>query len=275
MSLYLFLIALSPQFCGASPTAVVQSLEASFVQDKKIAYKGYLITSSYDPNTSIALATIKLRGRILARMKQTDNFLNSTQMALVSILGKGTKQVIIEQSSLGNKCCFYYRIYDLFPRLHLIFDSKKYPVGHDRPEIVDLDKDGVAELVMDDLTITFAEWLPFISSPRPAVTFKYEKRAGRYLPANRKFAGHILRGVEEEIAKVKEMNRDIEGTSSQEYLMHLLEVFSSLVYAGYASKAWAFYAKQYKLRDKRVFRTETQRWLLKDRVYRSIYRIKH
>ena len=45
MKLYLFLIALSPQFWGASPT-VAQSLEALFVQDKKIAYKGYLITGS-------------------------------------------------------------------------------------------------------------------------------------------------------------------------------------------------------------------------------------
>jgi hypothetical protein len=274
MSLYLFLTVISHQFCGASPT-VMQSLEASFVQDKKIVYKGYLITSSYDPNTSIALATIKLRGRTLARMKQTDNFLNSTQMALVSILGKGTKQVVIEQSSLGNKCCFYYRIYDLFPRFRLVFDSSKYPVGHDRLEIVDLDKDGMAELVIDDLTITFAEWLAFISSPRPTTIFKYEKRPGRYLPANRKFAGYILRGIGEGIAKVKEMNRDIEATSSQEYLMHFLEVFSSLAYAGHARRAWAFYDKQYKLHNKKGFRTEIKRWLLKDQVYRWIYRIKH
>jgi len=273
MNLYLLLIALSPQFCGASPI-VAQSLEASFVQDKKIAYKGYLISSSYDPHTRIAFATIKLRGKFLARMKQTDNFLNSTQMALVSLLGKGTKQVIIEQSTLGNKCCFYYRIYDLFPRFRLIFASERYPVGHDRPEIVDLDKDGIAELVMDDLIITFAEWLAFISSPRPTVIFKYEKRAARYLPANRKFAGHILRGVEEDFAKVKEMNRDIEGASSEGYLMHFLEVFSRLVYAGRARKAWAFYDKQYKLRDKGVFRTEIKRWLIKDPVFRSIYRIK-
>ena len=208
-------------------------------------------------------------------MKQTDNFLNSTDMALVSILGKGTEQLIIEQSSLGNKCCFYYRIYDLFPRFRLIFDSERYPVGHDRPEIVDLDKDGVAELVMDDLIITFAEWLAFISSPRPPVIFKYKKRAGRYLPANKTFVSHILEGVEEEIAKVKEMNRDVAGRSSEEYRMHFLEVFSRLVYAGRASKAWTFYDKQYKLGDKRVFRRQIHTWLLKDPIYRSIYQIKH
>lgn len=283
MKLRMMVVALTIQLFA--PVLVsAQTIEPYFVKGNRLSYKGYSVTSSYNSTRYIGVAVIRKNGRVLTRMKETINGQDSTRMGLVTLLGGKTKQLIIEQSSGGNKCCFYYRIYELFPRLHLIFNSEKYPIGDgfDELKFLDVDKDGVLEFTQESLTIAFAEWLSYPASPLPTVIFKYDSRTREYLPANHRFVARSLRGIKQTIARVKAINNaiaapvsDRSDVYSEEYLASVLDVFFTYLYAGKERQAWSFYTHQYKLEDKLALKNRISGLIRKDAIYRAIYAASH
>jgi hypothetical protein len=129
--------------------------------------------------------------------------------------------------------------------------------------------------------VSFAEWLSFIASPRPTIIFKYDKERQEYLPANHRFVARSLKGVNEEIKRIKELNQmlaqspdDYRVRNSEEYRSLTLDVFFTYVYAGRRNRAWAFYHRFYRLQDKKQLRSNIHKLFAKDALYRAIYAAK-
>jgi hypothetical protein len=80
------------------------------------------------------------------------------------------------------------------------------------------------------------------ATPLPTVVFKYDKRAGRYLPANHRYRDYLLKGIESEIS-------ELPTVVGERYLARRLDVLLRLLYAGKEKEGWEFFDKAYTLPD--------------------------
>jgi hypothetical protein len=126
-----------------------QALSGIFVAGQHLSYKGYHIIVSHTRNGDRSIISVRRGARILIRWSNRDGPINddSSRGGLVRLLGKRTKQLVIQQSSGGAHCCLHWRVYDLFPKFRLIFDSEPYPIedAMNDAELTDIDRDGTLE----------------------------------------------------------------------------------------------------------------------------------
>lgn len=251
-----------------------QSIEA--VVNENI-YRNYKVTTTYDGNNYTQRAEISRSGKVVALIDPYETTLSSEAMRVrfQSLLGSGTKQLVISQSSGGAHCCNLYRIYDLYPRFRLIFISDDFPVWDyiEDFEFVDVDRDGNMELI-DDIN-TFADYEAVFSlSVMPKMIFKYDRRKGKYQPANRLFRSQALGDIEKEKRAIVQFNRRFTELKWADdywtYKYEILHVLLRYVYAGLKDIGWEFYDRNCKLAcyDK----NDIKATLAKDKAYQFIYR---
>lgn len=266
----LFLSLLAPASLSA------QTLDQIFISGDRLTHGDYEVTRSYNAAAQRSTATIRRRGRVLATFNEGGGpDRDSTRIGLFSLLGEGTQQLIIEQYSGGAHCCWRYWIYNLTPVFRRIYDSAAYgpdQVGH-MLELADLNRSGQYELTQSVMSFDYFE-LPHAQSPFPPAVFQYQWRTGRYQLANRRFPDHVLRGVEENIREVQELNRRFNPRSEQfreTYLAATLQVVLKYIYAGREREAWAFYDREYRLPDKEEMRGKIRRQLRTSAIYNALY----
>lgn len=112
---------------GLVPLTVAhgQDLEALFNGNNIAEYNGYRITRTYEKEGAFfgRSQTVIKRGKaVLARIDGYE-FEDATRFALIRLLGKERKQLIVESYSGGGHCCTSYHIYDLGPRFRVLFDG--------------------------------------------------------------------------------------------------------------------------------------------------------
>jgi len=261
------------QFSGPDQSDASMLLNKICMPTDSLEYKGFEVSRSYEPKTEKSSVTIKKGGKVLAvnNVKSVLADKESSCFGLYPALGRETKQLIIVQTTGGAHCCLVYRIYDFEPKLHLIFDSEKYPVGDgfDELKFVDIDGDGVMEFTQRDMTFDYWQGLAYTASPHPEVVFQYDRKAKKYYPAKRKFAGYLLKGIEEEIG-------NLDKEDPYQDLANELDITLRYIYAGKEKQAWRFFDKEYGLKTGLENEMKSQKFQIKkalkgDPVYRFIY----
>lgn len=261
----LLMLILTPLF-AQTPIGVL-------TQDDRLLYMGYEVEKRYDPEGDFWFAVLKKGDEVLATFDRgyTKEW---TSFGLFPFLGKDTKQVIVEQFSGGAHCCWSYWIVDLSPDLGVVYDSQEYPVGYTL-DALDLDKDGVFEFTQGLRTFEYFNRLCYAISPIPTVVFGYDLERNRYLPISHMFPECLLKGIENDIERVKQFQEKTDfvayDDSSGDYLSLVLQVVLCYVYAGQEEKAWLFYDREYNLPDKEEMKSKIEKQLEHCLVYQEIY----
>ena len=257
-------------------SAQTVNLEDIYAKGNKISYHGYDVTRAVNERREVSTATISKGGRVLVRFSDGGPSPSFTNVALFSLLGGDSKQLIINQYSGGAHCCTTIRIYDLEgPRPKPLYDNLRYDVDFS-PVLVDIDHDGVYEFTQPVMAFDYFDRLSHASSPFPQMAFRYDKSAGKYVPAGREYADYLLSDVGKYSDDVKKLSRELTSTRYQEdagdYLGAVLQVVLQYIYVGREQEGWDFYDREYRLDDKALMKTKVKGVLRKSVVYNSIYR---
>jgi hypothetical protein len=260
-----FLLAAAPLY--------TQSLESVFTDEDTLLYKGYEVTRLYDSQNEVWFAILKKADEVITTFTSGGQLKEWTNFGLFPFLGPETSQLIVEQFSGGAHCCWSYWIFNATGDLELLYTSEEYPVGYGLTPM-DLDADGVFEFTQTILSFDYFDRLPHALSPLPAAVFKYEK-SDRYLPANQLFPDYLLKGIDDDIKRVKGFNDTLDFKTYDdphgEYLSAVLEVVLRYIYAGKEDEAWAFYEKAYRLPDKEEMESKIREKLKDCPIYKHIY----
>lgn len=239
-----------------------------------ISYGDYSIETKFPANGSRPYFTIKRGRHLLSKHSGLIASDIGMKIELVDLLHAQSKQLLLRMYTGGNHCCDIIRIYDLGPRLRLLFRSSDYDLN-DREglryfEVKQLDNDAPLELVAESYAFAYFDNLPWVSSPMPEIIFDYNAGTRKFTIANRRFSKYLLRDVDEwksETMKIRDVDRN-------QYRVSMFSIFVRLAYAGRKERAMQLYfedhyLKRFHLTHNRVL---IQTALNNDAAYRAIYR---
>ena len=261
----------SPQ-ATPTPSVSAQSKEILmseiFTRDESLSYNGFDIEKISKTKRSksyiqdLSYVVIKKNGRVSAKFGgPIANPLTATAIGLFPLLGEKTKQLIIYQTlpRAGR-----HWIVELTANPKVLFDSRDYEVGREEVRAIDLDGDGVYEIGLYVTRFYGAfNQLSVVNTPLPTVFFRYDKRAGRYLPANHRYRDYFLKNIEAEI-------RDLPTAVGEQYLASRLNVLLRFLYAGKVKAGWEFFDKAYTLPDADKIKAIVKERLENTPAYKSI-----
>jgi hypothetical protein len=93
----------------------------------------------------------------------------------------------------------------LSPTFQVLFDSGYYGVGREEFRVIDIDKDGIYEILLPVTAFyTMQDKMYIAEIPLPQIIFKYDPQAKKYFPANSLFQDYVLRGIESDIKKLNQ-----------------------------------------------------------------------
>jgi len=196
--------------------------------------------------------------------------MNATDIGLFPLSGSKTKQLIISQTvPRGGR----HWIVELTANPKVIFDSGDYEVGGEELWAVDLDGDSVYEIWLF-VTSFYGEFdqLSVASTPLPTVVFRYDRQAGRYLPANRRYRDYLLKGIEAEISALPTEISPLRTAAGELYLARRLDVLLRFLYAGKEKEGWEFFNKAYTLPDAGKIKARVREVLQEAPAYKFIRR---
>ncbi len=249
-----------------------QKLRDILSDSKTLSYRDYTVSILVSRDGKLSTAAVKRTGRVIARSVNANGPFSEifvhTRIGFVSLLGKRTNQLIIQQYSGGAHCCLSWRIYDLYPKFRLIFDSARYPIGDamEDAELIDVDHDGQLEFVHQSNQFAYFDGACFTCLSLPDVVFRFDRRAQRYLPANHVFRRYALRQVPFDLEQLRRRE-----DNPSEYWAYTLNVVLRYIYAGMEKRAWAFFAKTYGGRSNRELKNKIRLNLRTDGIYRFLY----
>jgi hypothetical protein len=228
--------------------------------EKRKRLKGKLQALSYSQELSYAV--IKKNGKVLAEFEGIHGgLMNATDIGLFPFLGGKTKQLIISQTlpRTGR-----HWIVELTANPKVLFDSGDYEVGREEVWTVELDGDGVYEIWLY-VTTFYNEFdqLSVMRTPLPKMVFRYDKRAGRYLPANHRYRDYLLKDLEPGIS-------NLPTTVGEQYLASRLNVLLRLLYTGKEKEGWEFFDKAYTLPDADKIKAKVKEVLRNAPAYKFI-----
>jgi hypothetical protein len=230
---------------SAQPEEILMS--DIFTREKSLSYKGFKIATIAKPKRSkshlqgLSYVVIKKNERVLAKFGgPIDDPLAATDIGLFPLLGGKSKQLIISQTvPRGGR----HWIVELTANPKVLFDSGDFEVGREEVWTVDLDGDGVYEIWLFVTSFYGAfNQLSVMATPLPKMVFRYDKREGRYLPANHRYRDYLLKGIETEIS-------NLPTAVGERYLASRLNVLLRLLYAGKEKEGWEFFDNAYTLPD--------------------------
>lgn len=255
----------------------------SFVSESELSHLGYTIERSSrkgllysdedgTPNhyVDVQFVTVKRGGKVLG-VFDADLYSgprNIANFGFYRFLDDGVEQLFISQDIFrGGK----QWVVSLSPDFKVIFNGDYWAVGREAWDIetVDIDEDGIYEIIAPTcIFYGFANLSP-AGTPLPGIVFKYSKQSKRYLPANPQFSDHVLARAELLKSQIRPTGDPIENHN---HLSDVLNVTLDYVFAGRQKEAWTFFDQAYKLPDKTKVKTEVQCELNSSPVYRFIYR---
>ena len=237
----------SPQATPTPPESAQPkeiSMSDIFTREKSLSYNGFNIaTIAKSKPIELSYAVIKKDGRVLAKFDSPHlhgGLMNATNIGLFPLLEGKTKQLIISQTlpRTGR-----HWIVELAANPKVLFDSGDYEVGREEVWAVDLDGDGVYEIGLYVTSFYGAfNQLSVMNTPLPKMIFRYDKRAGKYLPANHSYRDYLLKDIETNIS-------NLPTVVGERYLASRLNVLLRLLYTGKEKEGWEFFDKAYTLPD--------------------------
>ena len=260
----------------AEPAAV--SIGDSLVREDELAYRGYTVRKYYRDvrapdapggRAEVAYAALERGGKAVRSFDAGvySGFGNSAGFGLFPFLGGGEKQLVVSQDAPRAGAQW---VVSLSPRPRVIYDGPAFGAGREADDVLveDLDGDGAYEILAPVCAFYgFRDWaLDPAGTPLPPAVFKYDAKAGKYLPANRLFRARLLKDVE--AAKSKVRGPGAPGP----HLSDVLSVVLTYVYAGDERAAWEFYDAAYGLPDKAAVKRDVKGVLRAEPVYRFLYK---
>ena len=251
-----------------------QETSPDFVRSDTLSYEGYEVVKlkkkveyEYDRGKrkliEVSYTAMKKNGRVLAEFDGVRYPLgNSNDFGLVSALARETKQLIISQSiPRGGR----HWIVDFSPEFRILFDSDYWHVGREDITLIDIDRDGVYEILLEDPSFYMSLPISVAETPLTRIIFKYDALANKYLPANQLHKEYSLSGIEDDIAKLK-------SKSEIGYLSDRLRILLRYIYAGEQSRGWVFFEREYTLPDKAELENNANAVLKGHPVYKFVYK---
>jgi hypothetical protein len=262
-----------PELTSVEPDEEVIDFEAGFIDGDKLLHEGYEVVRSESKDGRDSSAIIKKNGRLIDSLNSGGMGKDSTKFGVFSLLGDETKQLVVMQYTGGAHCCWTYKVYGFWPKLHVIFDDGKYgeALGYElRAE--DIDADGRYELFQAVMTFDYFH-MSHASSVFPTAVFAYDEKSRQYMPANKKFSHRLLRNLTEDMETLVSARAtvNVESTLNETYVSAVFEVLLKRIYAGQEQQGWKFFDKEYQLSDKKELKRDIKQALQGDPIYRSIY----
>src|SRR5262245_20792753 len=257
-------------FAPAKPEEIL--ISDIFTKEESLSYNGFKIakiekrlkgkSQALSYSQELSYAVIKKNGKVLADFEGLHGgVMNATGIGLFPLLGGKTKQLIISQTlpRTGR-----HLIVELTANPKVLFDSSDYEVGGEEVWAVDLDGDGVYEIRLY-VTSFYNEFdqLSMMYTPLPMVVFRYDRRVGKYLPANHLYRDYFLEGIETEISALS-------TEAGEQYLASRLNLLLRFLYAGKEKEGWEFFDKAYALPDADKIKAIVKRELQKAPAYKFI-----
>ena len=211
--------------------------------------------------TEVSYAVLKRKNKVLVKFDGVYFGLgNATDFGLFSFLGENDRQLVVSQTiPRGGR----HWIVDLSPDLRIIYDSADYSVGREDLSIYDIDGDGRFEVLQEDTAFYGFDGFSMAETPLPLVIFRYDEKAGKYLPANHLLKDYALKNIDTQI------NKFTSGNNHK--LSELLDITLRYIYAGEEEKAWMFFESEYKQPDKEAVKSKVKAILKRNAVYKFIY----
>jgi hypothetical protein len=261
----------------AQPKGILMS--DIFIKEESLSYNGFKIATiaktlksksqelSYAQTLSYAVIT--KNGKVVAKIGGLmDHPLAAIDIGLFPLLGSKTKQLIISQTvPRGGR----HWIVELASNPRVLFNSWDYEVGREEVWAVDIEGDGVHEVNFFVTSFYGAfNQLSVAHTPLPIVVFRYDKQAGRYLPANHRYRDYLLGGIEAEINNLPTEISPLPSSAGELYLARRLDVLLRLLYAGKEKEGWEFFDKAYTLPDADKIKAIVKEELRKAPAYKFI-----
>jgi len=257
-------------------------LDLELDDTEKLSYKGYFVTRREKKITiddysipgqprpaelEVSYAALSRKGKFLATFENDiyHPMGNTTRFGLFTLLGTTTRQVVIGQTIWkGGR----HWVVSLFPRFRIVYSSREWSVGDETFSAIDLDNDGVDEILESVRAFyDLQDRLAISQIPTPTIVFKYDRRADKYFPANRLHEDYLLRDIERRKAEISKSPR-----TKCDQLGKVLDVTLSLIYAGDERGGWEFYDRAYQFDDKQEIKAKVRARLNEEPVYRYMYR---
>jgi hypothetical protein len=252
-----------------SPEEEPTQVNSVFVEGDTLSYGGYEVVKlkkkvkleQTSGLTEVSYALLKRNGKVLEKFDGVYFGMgNATDFGLFSFLSGGAKQLIVSQTiPRGGR----HWVVNLSPDFRVVYDSGEYHVGREDLGVLDIDKDGRYEILQEVTAFYGFDHFSSAETPLPLVIFKYDEKAGKYLPANHLFPEYALRGIKSTIATL--------GSDESGYLSRRLDIALQYVFAGKEEEAWTFFDREYKRPDKEEVKSQVKAVLREHPVYRFIY----
>ena len=187
---------------------------------------------------------------------------NDTQFGLFDLLGQDAEQIIVSQTVPRGGRHWVVRV---SPSVRVLFDSWDYGFTREEFSVIDIDKDGVYEIVLRITPFYAMQDKMYIGEiPLPEIIFKYDEKATRYLPANDRFADYALHGIARDIEKLR-------SDEDSNYLSKRLRILLRYVYARKQREGWGFFAQAYQRKDRKQIEARIRSVLKNDPLYNYLY----
>jgi hypothetical protein len=252
-----------------SPEEDPKQVSSIFVEADTLSYGGYDVVKlkkkvkleQTSGLTEVSYALLKRNGKVLEKFDGVYfGAGNATDFGLFSFLGGGAKQLVVSQTiPRGGR----HWVVNLSVDFRVVYDSGEYGVGREDLGVLDIDKDGRYEILQELTAFYGFDHFSSAETPLPLVIFKYDEKAGKYLPANDFFQEYALKDIESQIATL--------ASDESEYLSRRLDIALQYVFAGKEKEAWAFFDREYKHPDKEEVKSKVKAVLRDQPVYRFIY----
>lgn len=267
----------TPARAAADEPQQPRQLEEFFVEGDSLSHEGYEVSKRSKVvrvegpapedgvGVEVSYAVVKRGGRVLAKFDGVySGFGNATSFGLFPFLGGGAKQLAVSQTVPRGGRHWVVDLSASGPRV--IHDSSDFGTGREEFGVIDLDGDGVYEISQPLTAFYYTfEDMGVAETPLPEIVFKYDARAGRYLPANPLFRAYVLGGVEDDI-------RRLDPDGRPEYLSSRLGILLRYVYAGQEPEGWAFFEREYRRADRDEVKAKVKAELRRQPAYRFISR---
>jgi hypothetical protein len=187
---------------------------------------------------------------------------NDTRFGLFDLLGRDSEQFVVSQTVPR---CGRHWVVGVSPDVRVLFDSLDYGFTREEFSVIDIDKDGVFEIVLRITPFYAMQDKMYIGEiPLPEIVFKYDAKARKYLPANDRFVAHTLHGIERDIEKLG-------SDDDSNYLSKRLRILLRYVYARKQREGWSFFARAYQRADQNEIVTRIRSVLKNDPLYNYLY----
>lgn len=240
--------------------------------EKKLTYKDYTISpqkKKFDKKQEVSGVLIRKRNKIIkSYFDESESLLTEYRFALFNLYDKKEKQLIIE-STLPKS--WRYRVFNLYPKFTLIFDSTDYNLGHDII-FLDVDKDGKTEILLDLMSFDYFGVNYRKGWVTPQMVFEFDKNKNHYVFANKRFEKYLLKDINKKFDRIKEIkvNKSTNDHYDSDIYSSVMEVFLTYIYLDKENEAWKIFDNEYDSADKNDVKTEIKKYLAKDYLYQLI-----